>query len=59
MAGLPPHRGNGGKTEKDKPRSHRPVSEKNREALKLKGKSLAKPLLSLKTVSPHAFYSEE
>jgi hypothetical protein len=27
MAGLSPHRGNGGKTEKDKPRDYRPVSE--------------------------------
>jgi hypothetical protein len=59
-AGLSYHAGNSGKTHTDKPRDHRPVPQKDKEALRLKGKSLTKPLNSLKSRVPVlALYSSE
>jgi hypothetical protein len=46
--------------ENDKPRDYRPAPEKNKEALRLKGKRLTKPVHPLKSRIPiRTFYSGE
>jgi hypothetical protein len=60
MADVSHHGGNSGKAEKDKPRGIDRYLKKDKEALRLKGKSLAKPLASLKSRIPiRAFYPGE
>jgi len=58
VAGFRHHCGSRRKTQKNKPGVHRPLSEKNKESLRLKGKSLTKPLDSLKSRIPiRTFYT--
>jgi hypothetical protein len=60
MAGVPHHRGNSGKPKNTSPAAIDRHLKKDKEALRLRGKSLAKPLDSLKSRIPtRTFYSEE
>jgi hypothetical protein len=55
LAGLSPHRGHSGKTQTDKSRSIDQYLKKDKDALRLKGKSLIKLLCSLKSRIPGPF----
>jgi hypothetical protein len=59
MAGLSHHRGNGGKTEKDKPRGHRPVSETRPGSAKTQGEKPCQTPSFAEKPYPRAFYSGE